>query len=100
MATITTDGRTIRVVLAAGETSIPIFIAPEDEVVIAVTPGVGGSMSVQAAWSMSDAVQANQGLWHSWDQGEVTAPTTQSLFKSTAVLITATTQPGIAEIRS
>ncbi len=87
--TVTTEDRTTKVELAAGDVSAPVMLS--GDAVVAVTPGVGGSMGVLATWSTPTDVSAGNARWHYWNAGQVSAKTTQTLLKATAV--------GVAEIR-
>lgn len=102
MATITTkewaDQSVTTVQLAAGETSPVIPISCHTTIVV-LTPGGGGSMSASASWSAIEDIQAGFGNWNVWDAGTVTAPTTDVLLSAAAIKVTATGQPGVAEIR-
>ncbi len=97
-STIATEGLTTRVSVPAGETSPSIYLAP-GEVVVALTPGPGGTMIADASWSMVRELQAGAGEWATWDAGSVSAKTTQSLLNATAIRISATTAAGVAELR-
>lgn len=102
MATVSTerwaDQAITTISVAAGETSQPFFLWCATAIVV-LTPGVGGSMLASASWSPVDDIQAGGGNWNTWDQGTVTDPASDVLMSATAIRITATAQPGVAEIR-
>ena len=97
MATITTtfDGRHTKAIVSS-EVTVPIFVG-RSAVVVAV-PGAGGSMLVEASFSMISDVLAGTAAWFPWDAGTVTVPTLQTLNRATAVRFTATTAAGCGEV--
>ena len=98
MATITTsaDGRKIKAVVAAGETTGAIYVNPSCTIV--GTPGSGGTLLAQATWSSEVDVAAGIANWQNWDAGASATAVSQKLPDATAVRFTATVATGVGEV--
>ena len=97
MATTTTssDGRRIKVNVSA-EVSPPVYVARS--IVVAAVPGSGGSMLVEASFSLVADVAAGTANWFPWDAGTVSVASVQALNGATAIRFTATTVAGVGEV--
>jgi hypothetical protein len=99
-------GRRIKVTVLTTDTPTPILLTdfptypyyPSDYVVVAATPSGGGSMLVEATWSLESDVTGGTANWFAWNAGSVSSPTNAQLLKPTAVRFTATTATGVGEI--
>ena len=88
----------IKAAVGAGETSSAIYVT--GQCVVAAVPGSGGTMLVEASWSIAADVASSTATWFPWDAGTVSAKTNQLLQFATAVRFTATTAAGIGEVAS
>ena len=98
MATITTsaDGRKIKAVVAAGETTGPIYVNPS--CTVAGTPGASCTVLAQATWSSEADVAAGLANWQNWDAGVSAAAASQKLPDATAIRVTAATAAAVVEV--
>ena len=98
MATITTsaDGRKVKAVVSAGETTGAIYVSPD--CVVAGTPGAGGTVLAQATWSSEADVAAGAANWQSWDAGAASVAASQALPKATAIRVTAAVSAAVVEV--
>jgi hypothetical protein len=88
--------RVRKISLGAGDQAIvPVL---EKEAIVAAAPGGGGTILVEASWSLQNEIENNTANWHSWDHGTVSAKANQLLIGATAIRVTATTQPGVVEV--
>ena len=102
-------GRRIKVTVLTTDTPTPVLLTdfptypyyPMDYVVVTAIPGGGGSMLVEATWSLEADVTGGTATWFPWSQGTngtVTSNSNQQLLKPTAIRFTATTANGVGEI--
>lgn len=98
MATITisADGRKIKAVVSAGETTGAIYVSPD--CVVAGYPGAGGTVLTQATWSSEADVAAGVANWQNWNSGATAVAASQLLLKATAIRVTATTAAATVEV--
>jgi hypothetical protein len=94
--TISADGRHTKAVVPAGTVSDPVFVGTE--CVVTANPGAGGTMLVEATFSLEEDVRKGAANWFSWDNGTVSAPANQELDHATAVRFTATLVDGVGEV--
>ena len=90
------DPDRIRVTVAIGETTEPVFVSRET--VVTVIPGSGGTMNAQATWSQAAIVRAGAANWFDWDAGAVSTRANQLLLNATAVRFIAATAAGVGEV--
>lgn len=90
------DNNNAKITVPAGATSDPVYASGER--VVTAVPGNGGTMLVEATWSLAADVAAGSANWFPWDAGTVSVKTNQMLQHATAVRFTAATAAGVGEV--